>query len=113
MKRLTHVCLAVLFVVSAHTSVWASGIGTMFCDGGLVSTGDPASEVLAKCGQPAYASPHEEKRVSDSGVKGADKTVTTVLVDDWLYNFGPDRFQRRVTLENGMVMKIESLSYGY
>ncbi|BDV42957.1 hypothetical protein GURASL_18800 [Geotalea uraniireducens] len=42
-----------------------------------------------------------------------DRTVTEVTVDDWTFNFGPDRFQYRLLLEDGRVTRIESLDYGY
>ncbi|MGD0845263.1 MAG: DUF2845 domain-containing protein [Geobacteraceae bacterium] len=34
-------------------------------------------------------------------------------MDDWTFNFGPDRFQYHILLKNGRVWKIDSLGYGY
>jgi len=113
MKKVLHAGLTVLFVTLAYTAAFASGIDSMFCNGGLISTGDTAGEVIAKCGQPAYATQRDAKRVTDIDRRGHDKIVTTVAIDDWLYNFGPNRFQYRVILENGFVVRIESLDYGY
>ena len=113
MKKLLHVGLAVLFTALSHTVAFASAPGSMFCDGGLISTGDTAGEVIAKCGQPAYTTQREEKRVTDVGRQGGDTIVTIVVIDDWMYNFGPNRFQYRLILENGIVRRIESLDYGY
>ncbi len=113
MKKLVQGWLALLLVALTHTAVFASGTGSMFCKGGIISTGGTASELLAKCGQPAYSTQREEKRVTDGDTKGTDKTIVTVAVDDWLYNFGPNQFQYRVILENGIVVRLESLDYGY
>jgi hypothetical protein len=36
-----------------------------------------------------------------------------VLVEDWGFNFGPNKLMRKVTFENGLVEKIKDLGYGY
>jgi hypothetical protein len=113
MKKLLHAGLAVLFVALSQAPAFASEPGSMFCHGGIISTGDTVGEVLAKCGQPTYATQREEKRVYGGYWRGAERLITTVAIDDWLYNFGPNRFQYRLVLENGFVRKIESLEYGY
>lgn len=90
----------------------ATETGTVICKGGIVSTGDSAGEVVAKCGEPATATTRQDK-VLEKGSKGANKKVTTISIDDWIFNFGPNQFQYRLVLENGRVARIESLGYGY
>jgi hypothetical protein len=37
----------------------------------------------------------------------------TVVHEVWTYNFGPNRFQQLVVLENGRVTRVDSGGYGY
>lgn len=102
-----------LAMVLFYTSVFASGPGSLRCEGGIVSRGDTLGEVTAKCGQPASALQRVEKRYDERGRGSRDRTVTEVTIDDWTFNFGPDRFQYQLIFENGRVTTIESLGYGY
>ena len=36
-----------------------------------------------------------------------------VIVEEWLFNFGPNKLMRRVTFENGVVTRVRELGYGY
>lgn len=36
-----------------------------------------------------------------------------VIIDEWEYNFGPNRLKQKVTFENGRITSIESAGYGY
>ena len=64
------------------------------CQSGIVSLGDPKSEVITKCGRP------------------------TSLKKSWLnieylfYDFGPNRFVRTIKIIDGRVNRIESGGYG-
>lgn len=91
----------------------ATDSGSLSCERGIVSLGDSGGEIVAKCGPPSFTTRREEKRVSDAAKVARDRTVTEVTVDDWTFNFGPDRFQYRLLLEDGRVTRIESLDYGY
>jgi hypothetical protein len=105
--------LAVSAVMLFHNSAYATETGTMVCQGGIVSIGDTVGAVVSKCGQPAFTTQRERKDV-EAGSKGSrNKAITTVTIDDWTFNFGPNQFQYRVLLENGGVTAIESLDYGY
>jgi hypothetical protein len=39
--------------------------------------------------------------------------LTSVFVEHWLYNFGPNNLMRRVTLENGRVAEVQSEGRGH
>lgn len=85
----------------------------MRCKGGLVSVGDTAVDVLAKCGEPAYKNQGVVTRVLPRTQYG-ERAVVSVTADQWLFNFGPNEFQYQVLLDGGRVFRIESLSnYGY
>jgi hypothetical protein len=36
-----------------------------------------------------------------------------VQVEIWTYNFGPNKLLQRIRFENGIVVKIDSLGYGF
>lgn len=91
----------------------ATDSGSLSCERGIVSLGDTGGEVVAKCGPPAFTTWREEKRFVDDPKGSRSRTVAVVTVDDWTFNFGPDRFQYRLLLEGGRVTRIESLDYGY
>jgi hypothetical protein len=36
-----------------------------------------------------------------------------VSVESWIYNLGPNKLMRRIRFEDGIVVQIETLGYGY
>lgn len=113
MIRLFGIICAAYVLTAGNFLAHATETGTMACKGGIVSIGDAAGEVMAKCGEPATKSNREDRRVSHSSKTGYGKVVTSVSIDDWLFNFGPNEFQYQLIMENGRVTRIESLDYGY
>ncbi len=111
MKSVICITLFAFLVMAIQATALAVTSDSMRCGGGLISVGDVASDVVGKCGQPTYATQREEKLV-DEFVPG-ERTITTIIIDDWTFNFGPDRLQYRVLLRNGKVWQIDSLFYGY
>ena len=106
------IILFAFFVIAAHTPAFAQASDSLICTGGIISVGDIASDLVKKCGQPIYTSQREQKIVEEDAINGA-RIITTFVIDDWTFNFGPDRFQYRLLLKNGRVWKIDSLDYGY
>jgi hypothetical protein len=111
MKPVLFVILSALIVIAAQPSALAGTSDTLSCSGGIVSLGDFASDVTRKCGQPAYADQREQKIVDENSF--GDRTVTTFIIDDWTFNFGPTRLQYRLLLRNGKLWRIEDMGYGY
>jgi hypothetical protein len=86
------------------------------CDGGLVTVGDAALDVAAKCGPPALREEHLVERGASwrEGAPGVTRERRDVsVVERWTYNFGPDRFIQIVTLAGGKVRHVEHGGYGY
>lgn len=110
MKIVSTLLAAGVFTLSVYGTGFATESETCICKNGIVSKGNPLAEVVAKCGEPAQKYQREEKRVDT--VRG-DKKISTIIVDDWTYNFGPREFKYEFIFENGRVVKIESLDYGY
>ncbi|MBJ6801375.1 DUF2845 domain-containing protein [Geomonas propionica] len=112
MKKAVNLIGALSAVVMLSAPAYADS-DTMRCKGGIVSVGDSAGEVLAKCGQPATTSQSSKKVVQKDQPYGATRSITNIIVDNWIFNFGPSEFQYQLELQDGRVSRIQSLDYGY
>jgi hypothetical protein len=98
------------------------------CDGKVIKKGDFHFEVVEHCGEPEAINTRRFLRTQrtdlaelsvnqlpDNYIKvGAQQQITEeVIVEDWFYNFGRNRFSQKITFENGAIVRIESLGYGY
>src|SRR5690349_19258886 len=88
------------------------------CGSKIVTEGDTRSEVAAKCGEPAdIVKMSSVFRRPVLWVYGRPQFIgedyIEIPVEAWVYNFGPNKFMRRLQFENGVVAKIETLGYGY
>jgi hypothetical protein len=90
---------------------------TFRCGAKLVMEGDSSAAVLAKCGNPTQADQTSVTRPSANGPNEPQNELVSatveVIVDTWLFNFGPNRLMMRVHIENGTVVQIDTLGYGY
>jgi hypothetical protein len=80
------------------------------CDGGIVSSGESAVDLIMKCGQPEWKESHQEE-ITDR-VNPNLKQRIYVTVEEWTYNFGPQQFLRIVTLRNSVVAGVQTGQYG-
>ena len=80
------------------------------CDGGIVSSGQSAVDLIMKCGQPEWKESHQEE--STDMLYPYLKQRTYITVEEWTYNFGPQQFLRIVTLMNGVVTGVRTGQYG-
>jgi hypothetical protein len=85
------------------------------CDGKIISEGATRAKVAALCGNPVQV---DQKSLyvplASSGHRGNPIPATVeVQVEVWIYNFGPDRLMQRIRFEDGLVVRIESIGYGY
>lgn len=107
----------------------SSEVLAMRCGNKLITKGDTQAKVLKYCGEPAQKTQRLGLR---SGVYrgngsylglGTDGNFSRgyyypyghseVLLEDWVFNFGPYQLMRRVTFADGFVEDIETLEYGY
>ncbi|MEO8315058.1 MAG: DUF2845 domain-containing protein [Pseudomonadota bacterium] len=90
---------------------------SMRCGNHLVGDGDTAGKLSSRCGKPAGISHSTVLRTPVLWIRG--KLVRTgygtveVPVETWEYNFGPNRLIQRVRIEDGLVVAIDTLGYGY
>ena len=99
------------------------------CGNRIVSDGDHYSKVLKICGEPTgvqerviYREGITRPRFRVEGPNGLrydeevlryDRSYVEVLVEEWTYNFGPRRLMQLVRFENGFVVEVDQLGYGY
>ena len=87
------------------------------CGSRIVSEGDTRVEVLAKCGEPADIERRSIWRQPVYWLHGRPYHVSNDLaevpVESWIYNLGPQKLMRRLRFEDGVVVEIETLGYGY
>jgi hypothetical protein len=80
------------------------------CSDQIISVGDSATDVMAKCGKPAWLDKREEvirEQLDDNTAR-----KVSVIVEEWTYNFGPNQFLRIFTFRNGRVTDIRTGGYG-
>jgi hypothetical protein len=117
------------FALAAASLLLPATATAMRCGTALISKGDIRAKVLKYCGEPTQTSEHYGLRQGfyvRSGVtlRTTNGTVSRgqhyypygqieVLVEDWIFNLGPNRLMRHITFENGIVVEVETLDYGY
>ena len=86
------------------------------CGRQLVHEGDHKTDVLDKCGEPYWM----DERIAVRGSRfrhpfGALEIsdYEEVLIEEWTYNFGRRKFKQFLQFENGVLMNIKSLGYGF
>ncbi|MCE9671775.1 DUF2845 domain-containing protein [Myxococcus stipitatus] len=98
-----------------------SDAASLRCGNNLASDGNSMSEVLLKCGEPASKHTREERTSTRSGHGRASdpsdpsqNTVTsvTIQVEEWTYNFGPNRLMQVVIFKDGKLTDVRSAGYG-
>jgi hypothetical protein len=87
------------------------------CGSQLILKGSTSAELLEYCGEPAQVTKNGTTHglvgntYRGSGVIG--EATGDIEVETWTYNFGPNQLMQRVRIENGVVVQIDSLSYGW
>ncbi|MBD3649516.1 MAG: DUF2845 domain-containing protein [Pseudomonadales bacterium] len=86
------------------------------CGSDLVTEGDHVTEVLDKCGEPDYREKWVEDRLilrRPHPLLPYEQSAGAVVVNLWTYNFGRRQFMRELRFENGRLVHIERLNYGF
>jgi hypothetical protein len=91
-------------VMFAWTSVRAE---TMRCGQSLVNEQTSVAELLRKCGEPQEKSSSTEDVLAVNAAGHAYKTGETVTRERWVYRRSPGSLPMAVTIENGVIKRIE------
>jgi hypothetical protein len=97
------------------------------CGDRLISNGDTLYKVRALCGEPDAADRRIVTRTERRRVQGpcfrdargqvrceqTSDVAIDVVVDEWTYDFGSERFIRYLTFENGRLVYVTTGGYGY
>lgn len=99
---------------------------SMNCKNRIVSTGDTRYQVKSTCGDPDDASQRVEYRTVRGRVAGpctrqgdrivcsdTREQVVEVVIDEWTYDFGKNRFLQHLTFEQGRLTTVRTGGYGY
>lgn len=87
------------------------------CGTQLVHEGDTRAQVIAKCGEPVEIDRRSVWRRPLVWLRGRPvflgSDLVEIPVELWTYNLGPNKLMRRIRFEDGRVVEIETLGYGY
>jgi hypothetical protein len=113
MSRALAVLLGLTIVCGASG---ARAEGRFLCEGTLqwVKVGDHITRVTQLCGDPDFQNERMEQRRTKRVIRAARKgvaelceeQVSDVLVDDWVYDDGPDHYAHYLRFENGFLVNI-------
>src|SRR5688572_16422584 len=110
MKTWLAMALLTLAASAAHAD-------SLRCGTRLVHEGDTREVVIAKCGEATGIDRRSVWRRPVVWIRGRPFHVgiheIEIPVELWTYNFGPNRFMRLIRFEDGRVVDIETLDYGY
>lgn len=126
MSRVLLMALGALCLGAMSHPAWAM----MRCGNQIISGGDPQAKVAASCGEPEYVTSSTIIRAglprqplyllnewqrwrSQRELLVHDRSYVEIPVEVWVYNLGPNKLMREVVFEEGRVVRVESLGYGY
>jgi hypothetical protein len=109
MKNYSMPVLLFLFVIGINDAL------ALRCGNRIIREGDHKTDVLQRCGEPDYA----ETRL---GVEGSRlrhnrgvleiENYEQVVIDEWVYNFGPRKLKQFLLFENSVLKETRNLGYG-
>jgi hypothetical protein len=126
MKTQSMILLSTAFVAWACLTLSSDAYAdSMRCGNRLVASGDSLYKVRQICGDPDASERRVELRTqrhrvrqpcSDDPSKRCEvehERTVEVVVDEWTYDFGRNRFVQYVTFEQGKLIAVDSGSYGH
>ena len=90
------------------------------CDGRIISTRSFSGEIQRRCREPMsinkyldykiIAIQHTQHRTT---YRQLEFITVPINVEEWIYNLGPNDLMRQLRFENGKLIEITTLGYGY
>jgi hypothetical protein len=80
------------------------------CDDAFPDIGATKAEVRAKCGEPILKEERKEEILVNADAE--TKRTITIIIEEWTYNFGPNKFIRIFQFKNGKLVDIKTGGYG-
>ncbi|MEJ5349328.1 MAG: DUF2845 domain-containing protein [Desulfosoma sp.] len=91
----------------AATTQAQTSLSSLRCGSRLVRLGETKGDVIVKCGPPLYQQHVGEKILRTP--YGYEK----IVVEEWVYNFGPMDFMHRLRFEGGRLAEIHRGERGH
>jgi len=88
----------------------------MRCGNKIIDQGSSSLEVTSLCGPPSQVERTTEFRGSATTVDNNGRVTrvgSDIQVEYWTYNFGPNTLMERLRIEDGVVVDVQALGYGF
>jgi hypothetical protein len=113
-------------IVMSLCILFSGSVFALRCGQSLVDIGSYREDVIEKCGEPDSVDTHIEIRGITNRLGGRTRAAPRtsinfgqqyyseieVVVDEWIYDFGPRRFRYYLRFENGRLTEMKSLGKG-
>jgi uncharacterized protein DUF2845 len=85
------------------------------CDQLAFRVGDTTFDLVARCGEPALRDVKVVTRTvsTPDGAGGSVATTITRTLEIWTYDLGPQTLVRRLIIDDGKVLRVDTGTYGY
>lgn len=114
-------------VITLVLLAYTTSAHALRCGRNLVKTDMHEAEVIKVCGEPTTARHlgyavrgtyvpvrrHVGPGLSVERYPGYGHYAQEVMLTEYVYNFGPRKLMRRLLFEGGILVRIETLGYGY
>lgn len=81
------------------------------CDDIKMRIGISQYEILKQCGEPAFKDTRREEQLITQDQETSKMVIKRI--DEWTYNFGPNKFLRILKFENGNLVDVETGDRGF
>ena len=100
------------FLLLFTSALLAPAAHALRCPDGIVAVGDHVSEVLDACGEPAHRGTVVEQPsrvILADGRPVAQVLPTGLVIEEWVYEFSPQRFRRLLRFRGNRLLEIRAL----
>ncbi len=80
-----------------------------YCGERLISLGASIEEVPRVCGEPDTKLQRFGRRC---WLNGEHRSCVATLIDEWVYDYGPERLKRRLTFVNARLVEVRTDGFG-
>ena len=88
----------------------------IYCGQYVIDIGDRKDQVLEKCGDPESTQTRTKligTTIQDPSRVLGFQSYEQIVIDEWIYNFGPNRFKEQLRFENNILRDINALERGH
>jgi len=121
-RNLDYWVFSCLLGLAGFARASSASADSMRCNDRIVSNGDSRYDVRSKCGEPDDATQRIEYRTASGRCweegdrircERTSERIVEVVIDEWVYDFGRNRFVEYVTFVQGRLVSVRTGKYGY